>query len=236
MNKKASTVIITALCFLVTTTIIILYLIKTGAISTKNIFTSGGTRTTGTPLPASNSTAGSRTASEQKYGYPVYAVLLKEGAHFTIQFADSKSAINEFSDMYIKFNSLKITKERGDFDKCDDMQEVKDSAGNITNNYFYAVCNVTLINKGKRDVSEGLNCLSLRLTDRSWAPASAFNSGKKPPYLPDYFDVTFEAGKEYNYNLAFILSDAEIKQYKDNLLLYAGFAYTKNKKIPVIQK
>jgi len=233
MNKKATTIIITAVCLLSVAVLTVFYLSKQGIINADNIFT--------------NNSAGNHHKNksdslnnENGLGSPVPVVFLREGAEYNIQYSDEIHKIDEYSDFYIKFNSMEFTKQRGDFDNCEDVEAIQDESGHIINDYSYAVCRVTLINKGERIFYTTING-SLQLT----MPQSpylcvlhAYNSGGQIPGSKGYGIVNFEPGQEYNFNLVYIINDSEVQQFKDNAILYCGFVYVPNmsKAPPIIEK
>ena len=237
MNKKSTTIIITVICFLSVAVLTVFYLSKQGIINTDNIFTNNAT---GNHQNASDSSNNVSEKNENDLASPVSAVFLKEGAEYNIQYSDKNYIIDidEYSDLYIRFNSMEFTKQRGDFDICEDWGEVKDTSGNITNNFSYAVCNVTVTNKGKQDFLSSINNLQLTLPSLPYlCVLRAYNSDGKNPDSKGYSVVNFEPNKEYTFNLAYPIEDSEIEQLKENALLYCGFLFVPNmSKAPIIEK
>ena len=237
MNKQATTIIITAVCFLSVAVLTVFYLSKQGIINTDNIFTNNAA---GNHQNASDSSNNVSENSENDLGYPMPVVFLREGAEYNIQYSDENYIIDidEYSDLYIKFNSMEFTKQRGDFDNYEDIETIKDESGYITNNFSYAVCNVTVTNKGERDFFSTVNNLQLTLPDSPYlCVLHAYNSGGQIPGSKGYGVVNFEPGREYNFNLAYVINDSEIQQFKDNAILYCGFfSIPDMSKAPIIEK
>jgi len=243
MNKKVSTIIITAVCFVSIATLTIIYLLKEGIISTDNLFSNNEVVNTTIPDDintgkiASNLSQSASSGSD--LGYPVFLVLLREGAEYNLQYADENHKRNEYSDIYIKFKSIDISKKRGNFDICGDSSEIKDESGNIINDFSYVICNVTLINKGEKIFAAGINSLYLAPQGKNYEYlyyVQAYNSNKPNPFLKDYYAIDFIPNKEYNFNLAYIVEDYIIQDHKDDMLLYSGFVDTDLINIPVIEK
>ncbi len=229
MHKNVSTIIITSVCFLAIIIVTISYLFKEGIISTDNLLYNYNYD--------NSQNENNNEASESSLGYPIRRVLLKEGAECIVQYSDERYKIDEYSDIYVKFNSFKVSKNMGNFDLCDDWDEIKDEKGTITNNYSYVICNVTIINKGKLSITTAINYLHLWFgIDNGYTEIRSYNSGKSDTFLKDYYYVTFKPGEEYNYNIAFIVEDNLIHKYKSNLLLLAGFLESFDTTLPVIDK
>jgi len=244
MSKKVSTIIITAVCFVLIATLTIIYLLKEGIISTDNLFSNNELVNTTISDDINtgkiDSNLSQSASGESDLGYPVFAVLLREGTEYALQYVDEKHKTNEYSDIYIKFNSMNISKEKGDFDICEDWEETKDESGNIINEFSYVICNVTLINKGERNFLGGVNsiCLSPFGKDPEYlCELRAYNSNKTKTLIKDYCLVEFEPNKEYNFNLAYIVEDYIIERDKDKMLLYCAFMYVPDiKKALMIEK
>jgi len=238
MNKKATTIIITVICFLSVAVLTVFYLSKQGIINTDNIFTNNaaGNNNKNTVEPSNSD---SEEKDKNYLGYPVFTIFLKEGAEYNFQYSDEKHNMDEYSDFYIKFNSMEITKEKGDFDDYEDVEAIQDESGRIINDYSYVVCHVTIINKGERMFSYTINGgIHLTLPNSPYLSVfSAYNSAGKVPNSKDYGVVDFEPGQEYNFNLAYIINDSKLQQFKDNGLLYSGFMYQPDmSKAPIIEK
>ena len=55
------------------------------------------------------------------------------------------------TSIYVKLNNISISKNKAElpeFDTFEDWDEIKDSQGNITNEYSYVVLNITSLDKG----------------------------------------------------------------------------------------
>ena len=64
------------------------------------------------------------------------------------------------TSIYVKLNDISISKNKAElpeFDTFEDWDEIKDSQGNITNEYSYVVLNITMMNKGNENVEVSLN-------------------------------------------------------------------------------
>lgn len=213
MNKKVITISISIVCVVALSVVVIATLFKNGVIEKDNIFSSN------------NDAATNNTQDEAKQNsadYPTFEILLKKGASFALQYQTEKSKPKEYEDINITFNNLTITKSLGDFDKCDDWYEKKDSDGNITSNHSYIIADVTLENRGKSTLETTVNNVSLLLGDDNMYELRTYNSGKSTRGK-DYFLEYFEPNKEYRFNLVFIAEDELINQYSDSTYLYASF-------------
>ena len=237
MNKKTSTIIITIVCFVAIAAVTVGFLLKEGIINAGNIFSTNQNNEKNMSKNSFDDTNGTTNAEKNhdNLGYPIFLVLLREGAEYNLQYADEKHKTNEYSDIYIKFNSMNISKEKGDFDLCEDWDEKKDEAGNIINNYSYVVCKVTIINKGERSFLTTINNLFLSLGKDYGYELRSYNSNNRP-FLKDYYTIDFAPNKEYDFNLVYIADDSLIQEFKDDMLLYSGFVDTDLINIPVIEK
>ena len=170
MNKKITTVII--LIIICTSSIIvsILYLIKNDIIDINDIYTNADAKNTQVANESSISST-ENSAVESKS-----CVLLEEGAEYDTMYDDRTS-------IYVKLNNISISKNKAElpeFDTFEDWDEIKDSQGNITNEYSYVVLNITMMNKGNENVEVSLNSLLLHFgTDGGYNEARSFNSSEK---------------------------------------------------------
>lgn len=231
MNKKVSTIIIVSVCIVISAVLTVMYLVKTDVISTDNIFTN---------LFSNHSQSESSSSSAQTNKYPI-AVLLREGAQADTDY-DMSDEEDKPGSIYIKFNKLTITKTKGDFDVPDDFDERKDSEGNIINDYSYVICNATIINHAYSDVENAFNSLLLYIGEkgdytelRSFDSQNLINNGRDFNRV-DYFHFTFKKNKKYTVNLVFVVSDKDIEENKDDLLLRAGFSEAQGDSFPIIDK
>lgn len=230
MNKKACTVVITVVCFLSIVALMVGYMLREGIISTDNLFYKNNDNI--------QNESGTE-AGDKNLKYPTYKVLLKEGAEFNLQYTDSRYKRDEYSDIYVKFNSVEITKEMKDFDPFGDWDEIKDENGTIINDYSYIICNVTIKNKGNFDIDTGINCLHLCFgTDGYYTEMRSYNSGRPVTHLKDYYLFTLKSGVEYNYNTVFVDKDSYINKYRSNLLLLTWFLedFKTIPNLPIIDK
>lgn len=160
---------------------------------------------------------------------------LKEGAEC---YLDCSMNIDEECPIYFKFNSLSVSKEIGDFDLCDDWNEIKDENGTITNEYSYVICNITILNKGEVDFETTLNNLWLYFeTNAGYTEARAYNSNKKDVLTKDYYYCTFKPDTEYNFNMVYVVEDDVIAKFKSDMLIFISFIEPMwDKRYPVIEK
>ena len=121
-----------------------------------------------------------------------------------------------------KLNNISISKNKAElpeFDTFEDWDEIKDSQGNITNEYSYVVLNITMMNKGNENVEVSLNSLLLHFgTDGGYNEARSFNSSEKKT-SKNYFVEKLEPGKKLNVNVAYVAEDKQLNEYKDQLYL-----------------
>lgn len=117
-------------------------------------------------------------------------VLLEEGAEYDTMYDDRTS-------IYVKLNDISISKTKQNFPNLTHLRtdEIKDSQGNITNEYSYVVLNITMMNKGNENVEVSLNSLLLHFgTDGGYNEARSFNSSEKKT-SKNYFVEKLEPGK-----------------------------------------
>ena len=138
MNKKITTVII--LIIICTSSIIvsILYLIKNDIIAINDIYTNADAKNT--QVANENSISSTENSAVESKS----CVLLEEGAEYDTMYDDRTS-------IYVKLNNISISKNKAElpeFDTFEDWDEIKDSQGNITNEYSYVVLNITSLDKG----------------------------------------------------------------------------------------
>lgn len=235
MNKKTLTIVISIICFLLFATVVVANLIKNGIISTENFYHSVDSN--------NNDTHYEKEQNNENKGingkYPIFKVRLSEGVEFPVQYADGTHKKNEYSDIVVKYNSVYISKEKGDFDICGDFKEIKDENGNIINEYSYVTVNASIINKGKNVFSSSLNNIYLSL-GLHLLELRSYNS-EKTSHSKDYYIIGFEPNVEYNYNLVFIVEDSLIEEYRNELYLYVSFYNNSDRlgegnNIPLVKK
>ena len=204
MNKKITTVIILIIICASSIIVSILYLIKNDIIDINDIYTNADAKNTqvanGSNISSTeNSALGSKSC-----------VLLEEGAEY------------DTTSIYVKLNDISISKNKAElpeFDTFEDWDEIKDSQGNITNEYSYVVLNITMMNKGNENVEVSLNSLLLHFgTDGGYNEARSFNSSEKKT-SKNYFVEKLEPGKKLNVNVAYVAEDKQLNEYKDQLYL-----------------
>ena len=197
MNKKITTVII--LIIICTSSIIvsILYLIKNDIIDINDIYTNADAKNT--QVANENSISSTENSAVESKS----CVLLEEGAEYDTMYDDRTS-------IYVKLNDISISKNKAElpeFDTFEDWDEIKDSQGNITNEYSYVVLNITMMNKGNENVEVSLNSLLLHFgTDGGYNEARSFNSSEKKT-SKNYFVEKLEPGKKLNVNVAYVAED-----------------------------
>ena len=82
-----------------------------------------------------------------------------------LQFLRRKYSYYLYDDrtsIYVKLNNISISKNKAElpeFDTFEDWDEIKDSQGNITNEYSYVVLNITMMNKLNENLEVSLNSL-----------------------------------------------------------------------------
>ena len=207
MNKKITTVIILIIICASSIIVSILYLIKNDIIDINDIYTNAEAKNT---KVASNISSTENSALGSKSW-----VLLEEGAEYDTMYDDRTS-------IYVKLNDISISKNKAElpeFDTFEDWDEIKDSQGNITNEYSYVVLNITMMNKGNENVEVSLNSLLLHFgTDGGYNEARSFNSSEKKT-SKNYFVEKLEPGKKLNVNVAYVAEDKQLNEYKDQLYL-----------------
>lgn len=209
MNKKITTVII--LIIICTSSIIvsILYLIKNDIIDINDIYTNADAKNT--QVANENSISSTENSAVESKS----CVLFEEGAEYDTMYDDRTS-------IYVKLNNISISKNKAElpeFDTFEDWDEIKDSQGNITNEYSYVVLNITMMNKGNENVEVSLNSLLLHFgTDGGYNEARSFNSSEKKT-SKNYFVEKLEPGKKLNVNVAYVAEDKQLNEYKDQLYL-----------------
>ncbi len=219
MNKKVSTVVISAVCLILMGAVAVGVLYKNGIITFNNLYTQAKTAE---GVSSSASASGTQTKRYRD-------VLLKKGAEYTLQHTEGKSvADTKHYDMIFKINNIEITKKRGNFDKCEDWDEKKDSVGNITNNYSYVVVSLTILDKCEKDHIFGVNSIGLVLgKDARFAEElRAYNSkeidAQIDPGDKDYFILYLKPNHKYNFNLAYILKDDAVEKYKNDMMVHCN--------------
>lgn len=124
MHKKTLTIIITAVCVFAIAIVTVGYMLKEGIINGDNLFVKNDANSTSDEL------GGDDTAKLYSNAF------LKEGAEC---YLDCGLKDNEKCPIYFKFNSLKVSKEMGDFDLCDDWDE----KASINKIYFFTLKNLS---------------------------------------------------------------------------------------------
>ena len=240
MNKRIFTIIISTVCLISVSVVSIGVLVKNGTISADNLFTGlakqndgGGNSAKGN---TSASTASASRQSSSSFKYPIFEAMFLEGAQYTLQYSDAKYKPGEYGDMLFKFDKMEITKKRGDFDCCENWHEQKDASGNLINAYSYVVASIEIINQGKRPHEIGLGNIRLILGKQEMAELRTYNSHKSNTLTKDYFILTLQPNQKYQFNLAYIIEDDIVQQYKNEIYLDAGFTSSKGREIPVIGK
>lgn len=236
MNRKNLTIVISIICFLLFAAVVVANLIKNGVISVENLHYSVGSNTSYTDDEKKQNNENKGINGK----YPIFKVRLSEGAEFPVQYADETHKKNEYSDIVVKYNSVYISKEKGDFDICGDFKEIKDENGNIINEYSYVIVNASIVNKGKNVFSSSLNSIYLAVGPECKAELRSYNS-EKSSCGKDYYIIDFESNVEYNYNLAFIVEDSLIEEYRNELYLYVSFYNNSDRlgerdNIPLVKK
>lgn len=235
MNKKSLTIIISIICFILFATVVVASLIKNGVISTENLYT-----TLSSDEQLNNDDKQKNDNKKNGLEYPLFKVLLSEGIEFPVQYSDETHKENEYSDIFVKYDNINISKERGNFDLCGDFKETKDENGNITNEYSYITADVTITNKGKNVFTTSLNNMFLSIGPESYSELRSYNS-QLTSRNKDYYIIDFEPNVEYKYTLAFIAEDALIEKYRNELYLFVSFynnSYRdgEEENIPLIKK
>jgi len=223
MNKRIFTVIISIFCVFTLSVVIIGHMFKEGIINNDNLFVKNDANTTSTELESDDINTLPRNA------------FLREGAEC---YLDCGMNIDEKCPIYFKFNDLNVSKEMGDFDLCDDWNEIKDENGTITNEYSYVVCNITILNKGEVNFETTLNNLWLFFgTNEGYTEVRSYNSKKGNTFTKDYYYCTFKPDTEYNFNIVYVVEDDMINKFKSDMLVFISFIEPKwDTTYPVIEK
>lgn len=242
MSKKSSTIIISIICVVTMLALIIGILVKDGIITEETIFTNHNVQGNST-VSTSQNTTDNESTTNNKYtaGYPVFAVLLEEGAEYPVQYTSDKYEAGEYRDILVKFNQMSISKEKGNFDICSDWDEKKNSEGTIINGYSYVSLDVTLVNQGEYSHEVSLNSLYLLAGSEYSYELRSYNSEEANPQAKNYFIVTLEPDTEYHFTFAYIAEDQVIKENLSELYLYASFLSfnslnNENNQLPLIKK
>ena len=231
MNKKVSTVIISVACLGLAGAVTVGVLYKNGIITSDNLYTvqnvSSQEKAGGSRPSAANS-----TVQTKRKNY-VYA-FLKQGAEYTLQHAEGATiADTKYYDMTFKVNSIEVTKKRGDFDQCEDWKEKKDSAGNITNGYSYVVVNLTILDKCANNHLYGLNDNYLIVGNSSnSSELRAYNGKGRDEREKQYFILSLKPNQTYNFNLAYIVKDDELKGHENEIMLLCDSGDSNGKLVP----
>lgn len=104
--------------------------------------------------------------------------------------------------------------------------------------YSYVTCNFTIINKGEADFESTLNNLVLHFgANAGYTEARAYNSNKKDKFKKDYFYITLKPDTEYNFNIAYVVKDDVLDEFKSDMLIFISFVEpTPGATYPVIEK
>lgn len=229
MYKKVSTIIITTVCLFAIVVVTVGYMLKEGIINNDNLFIKND-------VNSSNNVDSTETEMDSIDTEDLLSnAFFREGAGC---YLDCGLKIDERCPIYFKFNSLNVSKEIGDFDLCDDWNEIKDENGTITNEYSYVTCNVTIINKGESNFETTLNNLWLYYgINAGYTEVRSYNSKRSDTFKKDYYYVTFEPDVEYNFNIAYIVKDDVIDKCKSEMLIFVTFVEPDwNTTYPVIKK
>lgn len=223
MNKRIFTVIFSIICVFALAVVIVGHMFKEGIINKDNLFVKNVANTTSTESESDNINTLLTNA------------FLREGAEC---YLNCGMNIDEICPIYFKFNSLNVSKEMGDFDLCDDWNEIKDENGTITNEYSYVVCNITVSNKGEADFETTIsNFLLFFGRNEGYREVRSYNSKKENTFTKDYYYCTFKPGKEYNFNIAYVVEDDMINKFKSDLLVFICFIEPKwDTTYPIIEK
>lgn len=229
MHKQVSTIIITTVCLFAVAVVAVGYMLKEGIINNDNLFIKSD-------VNSSNNIDSTKTEPDGINTDDLFSnAFFREGSEC---YLDCGLEIDERCPIYFKFNSLDVSKEIGDFDLCDDWDEIKDENGTITNEYSYVTCNVTIINKGESNFETTINNLWLYYgINAGYTEVRSYNSKRSDTFKKDYYYVTFEPDVEYNFNIAYIVEDDVINDFKSEMLIFVTFVEPfGNKTYPVIEK
>lgn len=223
MHKKILTIIITTVCVFAIAVVTVGYMFKEGIINGDNLFVKNDADSTDIELDTNDNNALPSN------------VFLREGAEC---YLDCGLKIDEKCPIYFKFNSLNVSKKMGDFDLCDDWNETKDENGTITNEYSYVTCNITIMNKGESDFETTLNNLWLYFgTNAGYTEVRSYNSKKEDAFEKDYYYITLKPDVKYNFNIAYVVEDDVVDEYKTDMLIFISFVEpNSNATYPVIEK
>ena len=230
MNKKVLTIIITVISFIALSAVSVGFMIKEGIISANNLFLN---------KRSNIGTSEKSTSNANNLDYPLFEAYIKEGAEVMLQREDENDEPYEYHDVYFKVNDISISKSKGDFDNCDDWEETKDINGNITNDFSYVTCNVTVENRGKHTYLTSLNNMFLGIGKNHSAELRAYNPNKEIANQKHYFYINYEPNKEYNFNLAYIVEDSCLEKNTENLFLHVvimGYSVVDKENVPIIEK
>lgn len=221
MNKKVSTVIISIACLGLAGAVTVGVLYKNGIITSDNLYTAQNVSSQEKAVGSGPSAANSTVQTKHKNRADA---LLKQGAEYTLQHDEGTTiADTKYYDMTFKVNSIDITKKRGDFDQCEDWKERKDSAGNITNGYSYVVVNLTILDKCTKNHIYGLNSNDLVIgKNGDGGELRAYNGKERDVREKQYFILSLKPNQTYNFNLAYIVKDDELKGHKNEIMLHCN--------------
>lgn len=223
MSKKIYTISVLVISFFLIVLLVIGFIIKLGLIPTNNVYNTD-----------------SLDNNQDGLSYPTFGAFLQKDANTILQYFDEKCSDNEYYDIYVKYNSISTSKKVSGFDVCQDLYEKKDKHGKITNNYTYAVCDVSFLNKSDKDCYIYLNCVNLAFEDTHeylYSPRSFNSGGKSQPGSKSYFKVKLKQGKEENFKIVFIVADNDLAQIKKQSLILVALAYIPpDASIPIISK
>lgn len=215
MNKKVSTAIISVVCLILMGAVTVGILYKNGIITFNNLYTQAKV------VEGVSSFASASGTQTKRYK----DVLLKKGAEYPLLHTEGKTvAETKHYDMIFKVNNIEITKKKGNFDKCEDWHEKKDSAGNITNDYSYVVVSLTILDKCKQDHLFGVNNIRLVLGKNAiiGEELRAYNSKGIDPEDKEYFILSLKPNQKYNFNLAYIVKDDVVEKYKNDMMVHCN--------------
>lgn len=243
MNKKITTIIISVACLIITGIVVTGVLIKERVIRLDTLFNNSQNST------VSNLDNNEKTEESTE---PVYEVRLAEGAEYIIKkfvaVEDNIEGADE--DVYVKFDSCKITKSLGNFDWEDRYNKYAtiDENGNITSNDSYVAVNVTIENLGDIPFSTTVNCMGIVFgrdypkSTEYWSRTHcgeviSYNSNKEKPYKKDYFFERFEKNDVRHFTLAYIIPDDILDEYNNDIYLIANcMGQSTNSTPPLIDK
>lgn len=233
MNKKRITAVISIVCLLLMGTVAVGVLYKNGMISSNNLYTQVKT----------NGSAAASPASGKQTRRFCPGVLLKEGASYALQYSQGATvAETKYYDILYQVNSIEVTKKRGDFDKCEDWDETKDSSGNITNEYSYVVVNMTVQDQWEKEDIFGVNDIRLVLGKDATGGEElrSYNSQGVNPIDKQYFILSLKPNQKYNFTLAYIVKDEDAQKHKNDMMVYCvgshGHRPPSLQELPIVDK